>query len=356
LNELIPIVSAAVSSGIASYGVAKWLIRHGGPVLRHDLPGIRSLHKHVTPRGGGLGLLVLVPAACLLVQGEAVDTKATIWWLFGLALPNGLLGAFDDCRPLPPQLKLILQFVIAYTFASAGYIVHFTDLSLLGAFGLEWTAPLLTSLWVVWLTNVFNFMDGMDALAGVSGIIFMTGLTVIEGSSSGTKAGISGACIIAAGAVAGFLILNRPPARIFMGDGGALFIGGMLAGATVLLSEPGKGVPFAAPLLLMGTFVFDAGYTLIRRLFAGERVLEPHCSHLYQRLARSGWSHAQVRSLYFGLNLMMGGGALILVYGDVVLRFFVWLISVSACVGLVAVTRSVERLSFIQQPMSHEQK
>jgi len=106
----------------------------------------------------------------------------------------------------------------------------------------------------------------------------------------------------------------------------------------------------------MGTFVFDAGYTLIRRLFAGERVLEPHCSHLYQRLARSGWSHAQVRSLYFGLNLMMGSGALILVYGDVVLRFFVWLISVSACVGLVAVTRRVERLSFIQQPMSHEQK
>jgi UDP-N-acetylmuramyl pentapeptide phosphotransferase/UDP-N-acetylglucosamine-1-phosphate transferase len=343
VNELVLVILTAMVCGVATYGVAKRMVSCAGRVARPDLPDARRLHAEATPRGGGIGLLLFVPVAAFLARPAAPECTWTIaWWLFGFALPNGLIGAVDDWRPLPSELKLTIQLVVAYVYVSAGFSVGLVDFPPFSPLSLGWAAPWLTTLWLVWATNVFNFMDGIDALAGVSGAIFMMALAVLSTSAPGSDVGVASTCIMAGCSLTGFLILNRPPARIFMGDGGALFVGAVLAGATVLLSGPTTRVPSAAPLLVMGPFLFDATYTLIRRLLAGKRVLDAHCSHLYQRLARGGWSHARVRSIYFGLNVAAGCGALLLVHGGTIFHSLVWATAIGAAVGLVAITRHVE--------------
>src|SRR5262249_33130343 len=144
------------------------------------------------------------------------------------------------------------------------------------------------------------------------------------------------------GGLAGFLILNRPPARVFMGDGGALFVGALLAVATVLLSRPNMSAPSAAPALVLGVFLFDTSYTLVKRLLAGEPVLQAHCRHLYQRLVKAGWDSKKVCWVYLALNLTAGLGALALVHADIRYHGFVWVIIISACIGLLGIVRRTE--------------
>jgi UDP-N-acetylmuramyl pentapeptide phosphotransferase/UDP-N-acetylglucosamine-1-phosphate transferase len=157
----------------------------------------------------------------------------------------------------------------------------------------------LTLLWIVGLTNAFNFMDGSDGIAGITAAAVAAGIaTAAAACGAGPVAVIAAAF---AGASLGFLTSNWQPARIFMGDVGSAFCGFLLA--VLPLAVRADAVPEVLPVaaLALWPFIFDTSLTLLRRLRAGENIFQAHRSHLYQRLVIAGWSHRDVASLYGGL-------------------------------------------------------
>jgi UDP-N-acetylmuramyl pentapeptide phosphotransferase/UDP-N-acetylglucosamine-1-phosphate transferase len=173
------------------------------------------------------------------------------------------------------------------------------DLGSFGMLGFGLLAWPLTLLWIVGLTNAFNFMDGSDGIAGI------TAAAVAAGIAAAAAACIDGPVAVIAAAFAGsalgFLTSNWQPARIFMGDVGSAFCGFLLA--VLPLAVGADAVPEVLPVavLALWPFIFDTSLTLLRRLWAGENIFQAHRSHLYQRLLIAGWSHRAVASLYGGL-------------------------------------------------------
>jgi UDP-N-acetylmuramyl pentapeptide phosphotransferase/UDP-N-acetylglucosamine-1-phosphate transferase len=234
-------------------------------------------------------------------------------WILAASGAVAFLGWRDDKVSLPVAVRLLVELTAAFVvIAAAGYVREVVlpagRLLELGVLGLP-----LTILWIVGFTNIFNFMDGIDGLAASQGLVAALGWILICGVEPLTSASVVGTALSAA--CLGFLFHNWAPARIFMGDVGSLFIGFLLA---VLPVGVGGGAPpggFLPGLLLVWPFVFDGGFTLIRRLLRGENVTSPHRSHLYQRLVISGLSHGAVASLYTGLSLVGLGSAVALVRG-----------------------------------------
>lgn len=236
-----------------------------------DVSNSRSLHEGTVPRIGGAAIAIgCTPALLGLPHAEPVSR------LLLLAGGLSLLSLADDWRSLPIVFRLSGHFV-----AAAG-VVHSLDLPL----GLA--VPGAVAL--VWMTNLFNFMDGSDGLAG--------GMAVIGFSTYGVAAmasfqPLAWACFAIAAAAAGFLVFNISPARVFMGDAGSIPLG-FLAGAFGLTGwSLGVWSP-GFPVLVFLPFLADATVTLLRRLVNGEKVWLAHRSHYYQRLVQSGWSHRRL--------------------------------------------------------------
>ena len=165
-------------------------------------------------------------------------------------------------------------------------------------------AAALSVAWIVWLTNLYNFMDGIDGLATSQAVIAGTALAVAGVGVGNPFIAITGACLAAASA--GFVVFNWPPARVFMGDVGSTFLGFSFAGLCLLgnLGVGGARLPIEFGLLLLAPFLFDGLVTLGRRVLRGERWYAAHRSHFYQRLVQGGLSHQQVTALYAGLAVV----------------------------------------------------
>jgi UDP-N-acetylmuramyl pentapeptide phosphotransferase/UDP-N-acetylglucosamine-1-phosphate transferase len=240
---------------------------------------------------------------------------------FGVALVSYVIiaavGLVDDLKRIGPLPKYLGQLLAALIALWSG--VMFLDINLPFAgvitFG-GFIGALLTIVWLTGFSNFFNFMDGIDGLAGGVGVIYSLSLAVI---SIGTGHRLIGAgCLMLAAACLGFVAHNFPPAKIFMGDVGSLFIGYVLAAFAVVISKSGEHpAPFIAVLLIFGTFIYDATFTIIRRASRGEKLYQAHRSHLYQRLVIAGQSHRRVSLTYYGLSILLGaGGAVYTFAGD----------------------------------------
>jgi len=296
LDWFLPWMAAAVLSAVAC---ALWR----APAHRLgflDYPGERSLHSEAKLRAGGLPMALAV-LLCLLIWQ---------WWMPGLiTMPLTLALAFagilalvatvDDRWPMPigPRLSIYLLFCFIIVLALRG------DLP---APGLWLWLPLFT-LGLAWMTNLYNFMDGSDGLAGVQGVIgfaTLAGLAVLN-----WMPGLALACLIISGACAGFLVWNRPPARLFMGDAGSIPLG-FLAGSLGLILYLEAGVAPWLVLLPFAPFWLDASVTLLRRMVKGEAFWRPHRSHYYQRLVQSGFGHAGTLAVYALLMLLCSAAAL----------------------------------------------
>ncbi len=290
-----------VAGGLAA-GLCRWILDPASPLHVLDQPGHRSLHDRPTPRTGGLAMMVATGVATAgAVAGGWVAAPAWLGWTAAGAALLVAVGLADDLADLSPALRLGVQTVAAALVLAAGLAPQVVRLP-----GFEWTpspalAALLTLLLVLWMTNLYNFMDGMDGLAGT--------MTLVGFGALGWLSGDPALRLVAwslAGAAAGFLWFNFPPARLFMGDAGAPVLG-YLAAVLVLWAARRGELPLWAGLLLFSPFVVDATYTLIRRLLRGERVWQAHCGHLYQKLVRRGWS--QRRVLAHALVLMLAAAA-----------------------------------------------
>lgn len=270
-----------------------------------DHPNARSSHVRATPRGGG--------AAIAAASLGAMAIAAAVGWLevrLALALVGGgaaiaLVGWIDDHGHVHAGVRAAIHFGAAAW--AVGVLGGLPALSL-GSEELQlgFAGSAAAVLGIVWLTNLYNFMDGIDGIAGAEAVSVggIAALLLWLGGSSGLALG---AAVVAVSA-AGFLVWNWAPARIFMGDVGSGLLG-FLFGVLAVASERQGAVPLMAWLLLLGVFVMDATITLFRRVLRGDRWYSAHRDHAYQRATRAGHSHARVTTAVLALNVGLGGAA-----------------------------------------------
>lgn len=274
----LSLISAFLFSALAN-----WMMVRGRAWLPQDEPNARSLHMHAVPRSGGIGIVLGVGAACWILPTWGLPI------MLGLAVSISVLSLLDDARGLPVWLRFGSHLAVALAF------LWFYAPAEWGA-----VAWLLALLAMVWMTNLYNFMDGSDGLAG--------GMALFGFGALGAAAWLAGDMVMAqlglsvAAAAAGFLLFNFHPAKIFMGDVGAIPLGFMAAAIGLLGYWRGLW-PWMFPMLIFSPFIVDASVTLLRRLLRGERVWQAHREHYYQRLIRSGIGHRVTAVGAYGLML-----------------------------------------------------
>ena len=261
-----------------------------------DHPNERSSHSTPTPRGGGLAIVVTTLLAAAIVELRNGDWP--LRWFAAVtmtAILVALVGWLDDLYTLSSLLRIGVHLLAASLLMMT--VGFWTELPMIGRVPAI-VGVGLTLLWIVGLTNAYNFMDGIDGIAGGQAVVAGLGLAwLVWSSGDKTTAGFGMAI---AGSATGFLFYNWQPARIFMGDVGSSFLGFLFASLTLVSSHHGSRF-IVAGFLVVWPFVFDSAFTFLRRLRRGERVFEAHRSHLYQRLVRTGVSHAVVAKLYMAL-------------------------------------------------------
>ncbi|MEP4485629.1 MAG: glycosyltransferase family 4 protein [Halioglobus sp.] len=257
-----------------------------------DDPNERSSHTRSTPHGGGLGIFAAFALGLILY---AVQTPAFDAQLVPLLLATFILvfiGWFDDLS----TLSIALRFSM-YAVLSVAVVIW---MSMGSPSGIEiWQLPFAV-LFLLWLLNLFNFMDGIDGLAATQCFLACACSALLVFVTSGPAA-YAAVCFILALAHLGFLFFNWPPARLFMGDAGSVPTG-FLLGALALYGEVNGLLPLACWLVLLAAFITDATYTLLWRFITGQPVTQPHRLHLYQRLSRYWGSHLRVDILLLALN------------------------------------------------------
>lgn len=252
-----------------------------------DHPNERSSHTAPTPRGGGIAIVLITLA------GSAFWMTPRLAAVAAAALVIAVVSWIDDLRHLPAALRLGVQILAALPVA-----IVFTPI--------VWVP--LALVWIVGLTNAYNFMDGIDGIAGGQAVV--AGLAWAWFGMATQQPLIATIGLLIAGSSAGFLMHNWQPARIFMGDVGSAFLGFTFASLAVMAWPNIRLV--AAGVLVVWPFVADASFTFLRRALRRERVMEAHKSHIYQRLHQRGLSHAAVATIYIGLAAGGAAGAMLL--------------------------------------------
>ncbi|HEU5040585.1 MAG TPA: glycosyltransferase family 4 protein [Gemmatimonadales bacterium] len=291
---------------LLSAGVGSWLLTGlvRGYALRRrilDHPGSRSLHAAPTPRGGGLAIvvIVLVAAGALGAAGQLPPGLAPA--ILGGGAAVALVGWWDDVAGVTPGVRAGVHLVAAlWALWWLGGLPSLQVGTTSVSFG-HW-GWLLGALTIVWAVNLYNFMDGIDGLAGAETVCVGIGGGVLLLTTGARGQGLLS--LVAGAAGAGFLLWNWAPARVFMGDVGSGFLG-FLLGVMAVASERTGALPLLVWILLGGVFVVDATVTLNRRILRGEQWYAPHRAHGYQRLVQSGWSHAKVTVAAVLVNLLL---------------------------------------------------
>lgn len=292
-DDIFYVLVAACLSALATWRVRRHALLSG----MLDVPNTRSSHSRPTPRGGGLAM-VLAIALGLMGLGSWSAVDAGIFLLPGIAgMGVAGIGYLDDKRSVPAMPRFGVH-LLAATIAAATLLNQSEALPLVdGVPG--WLALAISVLGIVWSINLFNFMDGIDGIAG-SQAVFVAGAAAMLASPDANA--WTGACALTAGAGLGFLAWNWPPAKIFMGDVGSGFLGFWLAILALGMHLAGT-LSLWTSITLGSVFIADSTVTLIRRLIRAERWYQAHRSHAYQRLARRWASHLKVTGLLWGINL-----------------------------------------------------
>ncbi|TVR60738.1 MAG: glycosyltransferase family 4 protein [Candidatus Competibacteraceae bacterium] len=301
-----------IASGILAFGIAfglsRWLANSARAFRLLDHPNARSLHQRPIPRTGGLAVLGGLLAGGFLIGVDLPAVRASLAILLLGLVPLALVSFLDDRQGIAARWRLLVHVGAAGSLAATGFVPDALELPGLPVILPDGIALLLALLFVVWMINLYNFMDGMDGFAG--------GMTAIGFAALGwlgrTDPGFAAFCLTVAAASAGFLVGNFPPARIFLGDTGSTALG-FLAAACGLWGARAGLFPFWVALLVFSPFIVDATVTLLRRLLAGERIWEAHRSHYYQRLVLLGWGHRRTVLAEYALMLACAGSALLAV-------------------------------------------
>jgi Fuc2NAc and GlcNAc transferase len=294
-------VLIAAVSGLASL-LTTGLVRVSA--LRHnvlDLPNARSSHTTPTPRGGGLAIIVGIMLGLAIAGGRHLADSREILTVAVGVVALGFAGWVDDTRGLRADRRLVVHVLVAlWTLYMLGGLPNVRIGS--GSLTLGAAGYLLGLVGIVWSINLFNFMDGIDGLAGSQAVLIF-GVAAVWLVASGNHH-LGSIAVIVASAAAGFLVWNWPPAKIFMGDVGSGTLGYLVA-ALAISSENRGSVPLLTFAILGGVFVIDSTMTLVRRVAHGERATDAHRNHAYQRLSRAWGSHRPVTMAAAGLTCLL---------------------------------------------------
>lgn len=278
----------------------------GTGVLRHfalsrsiiDIPNNRSSHSIPTPRGGGIAIVILFAICIPLLKLSPILSLVTIL--------IAAIGFYDDLKSASPLLRLVCHFSAAILWL---YYLHGAPSFAIGSLIIPQSLWLniLAAIYLVWMTNLYNFMDGINGIAGLQSISVCLGILIIYLLSS-FNISINSASnllippILIMVLSAGFLFWNFPKAKIFMGDAGSGVLG-FLFGALSLQAAHNQPTLLWSWLILLGVFIVDATYTVCERAIKREPVFEAHCSHAYQHAARIFQSHTPVSIAIVCINL-----------------------------------------------------
>lgn len=277
-----------------------------------DIPNARSSHSVPTPRGGGvaivLGFLIVLPI--LYINGDI--SSDILLALLGSGGGVAVLGFLDDHGHIAARWRLLGHFG-----AAAWALFWLGGLPVISFFGVDldlgWAGYFIAAFYLVWMLNLYNFMDGIDGIASIQAISVCLGACLVYWLSGHQD--LIWLPLVLSMAVLGFLYWNFPPARIFMGDAGSGFLG-MVLGVLSLQAAWASTDFLWVWLILLGVFIIDATFTLLRRLLRGDKVYEAHRSHAYQFASRHLGSHLQVTLVVLAINLM-------------------WLLPIALCVALL---------------------
>ena len=325
---------AVVVAGGAAFLVAGTLV----PLLVNfavgrnllDVPNLRSSHEVPTPRLGGVAIILGTWV------GFALLHPGGVWPLLACATVIGAVGLADDLSNLHFGAKAAAQTLVA-----SALLFFYPPQVLSEAPGtLKIAAFAVGVLWIVALSNAFNFMDGIDGFMGGIALVNMLFLAALAG----------GAFLPAlAGATAGFLVWNINPASIFLGDSGAYFLGFGLAAVALYAPVPDAGwtpLGFVAGALVFTPLLFDTAYTLLRRLLTGvgKNIFSAHREHIYQRITPTTGLHRRTSNIYYGASVVAGFAALLMVRGEASKLAGVAL-ALACCTFLAALPRFIKPVS-----------
>jgi UDP-N-acetylmuramyl pentapeptide phosphotransferase/UDP-N-acetylglucosamine-1-phosphate transferase len=298
-----------------------------------DVPNLRSSHEVPTPRLGGLAIFLGTLAGAALLRPEGM------WPLLTAAALVWAVGLVDDLSNLHFGVKAAFQ-----ALAAAGLLLYYPPTLLSDAPGILGIVVFAVAVfWIVSLSNAFNFMDGIDGFSG--GVALVNALFLVP--LVGTVGGFLPALI---GATAGFLVWNMSPASIFLGDSGAYFLGFSLAAAALyapaLSGQEWTPLGFLACVVVFTPYLFDTGYTLIRRLRsgAGKDIFLAHREHIYQRITPTTAMHRRTSNLYYGISIISGFAALLVARGGADSAAGVAL-ALACCVLLLALPKLISARS-----------
>jgi Fuc2NAc and GlcNAc transferase len=296
-------MSAALYSLFAVAAVLAISFLVSGSVLRYavrrnlmDIPNERSSQSAPIPRGGGIAIAIAgIIGVVLLWSREMVPG----WLLVGFCLPGiaiAVVGFIDDAV----QVSAFIRFTVHIVACSIG-LVMIPDAAQMVFPGAQVPELLLQFILVVglaWAVNLFNFMDGIDGLAGIEAVYIAVAILLLAFANGQLESALPAA--VTGAAALGFLAYNWPPARLFMGDVGSGFLGYALGFS--MLAAIADGLNIWAAITVVGAFVADSTVTLLTRILRGEKASQAHRTHAYQRLAQR-WGHGKVTVLYLAINL-----------------------------------------------------
>ncbi|AWH21231.1 glycosyltransferase family 4 protein [Stenotrophomonas sp. S48] len=279
------VMGALLGLALLSAGLT-WAAR--GYALRRQLldqPGERRSHSVATPRGGGIAIVISLLVAAGAAMWAWPDAAGSVLVAsLGLVLVAGI-GWWDDHRPLPAVRRLCVHVVAAALLAG-----------LVKLHGGSWLLAALVLFFTTSLINIWNFMDGINGIASSQAVIAALGLApVLPWPYSLAAIALGLACL-------GFLPFNFPKAKIFMGDVGSGALGYAVS-VVLAIASLKTNIQWMLLLVPISPFLVDAGFTLLARMLSGQRWMEPHTQHVYQRAVQAGASHAQVTGMYFVLGL-----------------------------------------------------
>lgn len=300
-----------------------------------DKPNYRKVHQKVMARLGGLAIYIGFLAGFIILQPESPYVLPILLGSFIIILT----GFLDDMTELSAKWKLFGQILAAVVVVFGGVRVEFINLPFEGQLYLGWFSIPLTLLWIIGITNAINLIDGLDGLAaGVSSIVLITiaSLAIFQGDVFVASIGV-----ILLGSTLGFLIYNFNPAKIFMGDTGALFLGYMISVISLLGFKNVTVFSLLIPVIILAVPISDTLFAIVRRLVQKKPLSAPDKSHLHHCLLRLGLSHKQTVLAIYAMTAFFGLAAVMLTMSTL------WISMMIICVILIAIEFLVERVGLV---------
>ncbi|GGB32322.1 undecaprenyl-phosphate alpha-N-acetylglucosaminyl 1-phosphate transferase [Lentibacillus populi] len=303
---MIKIVVLAFLTLLISLMITPFLIKISLKFNATDKPNHRKVHATPIPTLGGLAIYFSFLIGLVILQPENDYHLAIICGGFIIIV----LGCLDDLFDLSPKVKFITQIIVAVLVVFCGGLqVEFINLPFGGQIEFGFLSSVVTIFWIVGITNAINLIDGLDGLAaGVSSIALFTiaGMAVIMGDVY-----VATMALILFFSTVGFLRYNFYPAKIFMGDTGALFLGYMISVLALLGFKNVTIISFIIPIFILGVPISDTLIAMVRRYINNQPLSSPDSSHLHHRLVKSGFTHKQTVLIIYALSAMFSVAAIL---------------------------------------------